>query len=344
MSMNKYYEPKYLRGVIRKIEPLRLFFRQRFFSEGITFPTETVSFEFAANKRLLLPYSTVHGGAVPVDREGYQLKTFTPALLSGSRTITPDTLAMKMLGESPYNSGMSPDERAARIAANDLMELQDALFRKEEYMCARIKQDGKLSIEGQGVSAVVEYGFDQIETVKASDKWTANYDVLGKLAKTARELRKHGVNPDMLIVGADVGEAISLNEGVQKLRHDFFVDIPKPDSLEDGITFLMQIRAPGIYLNVYEYNEYYTDEAGNLVPLIDPGTAILMSSRERNMMLYGAVTYIDSRTRDYVSEMAEYVPYVVTEEDPPSRKLIVSSRCLPMPRDVKSWYVLKNLV
>ncbi len=341
---NKYYEPKYLRGVIGKIEPLRLFFRQRFFSEGVTFPTESVSFEFAANKRLLLPYANTRSGAVPIDREGYQLKTFTPPLSSGSRTITPDTLASKMLGESPYNSGMTPEERAARVAANDLMELQDALYRKEEYMCARVKQDGKLSIEGRGVKAEVDYGFEQIESVKASDKWTANYDVLGKLAKTARELRKHGVNPDMLIVGAEVSEALSLNEGVLKLRRDYLLEVPKPDSLEDGITYLMQLRAPGLYLNVYEYNEYYTDEAGNLVPLIDPGTAILMSSRERNMMLYGAVTYIDPKTRDYVTEMSEYVPYVISEEDPPSRKLVVSSRCLPMPRDVHSWYVLKNLV
>ena len=73
-----YYEPKYLRGVIEKSLPVRSFFRNRFFSEAVTFPTETVSFEFAANKRLLLPYSTLRGGAVPVDREGYQLKTFTP--------------------------------------------------------------------------------------------------------------------------------------------------------------------------------------------------------------------------------------------------------------------------
>ena len=342
--MNKYYEPKYLRGVIQKINPLRLFFRQRFFSEGVTFPTETVSFEFATNKRLLLPYANSRAGAVPVDRAGYQLKTFTPPLLSGSRTITPDTLASKLLGESPYNSGMSPDERAARVAANDLMELQDALYRKEEYMCARIKQDGKLLIDGAGMSAEVDYGFSQIETVKASDKWTSNYDILGKLAKTARELRKHGVNPDMLIVGAEVSEIMSQNEGILKLRHDQFVNIPAPDSLEDGITFLMQLRAPGLYLNVYEYNEYYTDESGKLVPLIDTGTAIMMSSRERNMMLYGAVTYIDPRTRDYATEMSEYVPYVITEEDPPSRKLVVSSRCLPMPRDIESWYVLKGLV
>ncbi|MBQ6111385.1 MAG: major capsid protein, partial [Synergistaceae bacterium] len=81
-------------------------------------------------------------------------------------------------------------------------------------------------------------------------------------------------------------------------------------------------------------------EAGMNKPLIDEGTAILQSSQERNMMLYGAVTYI--KDNEYAVSMGRYVPYVVTSQDPPVRKLILSSRPLPMPMDNESWYVLKN--
>ena len=339
-----YYDPKYLRGSIVKIQPERLFFRHRFFSESVTFPTKTVTFEFARNSRRLLPYATDYGGSVPIDRNAYQAHTFTAPLISGSRAITPDTLSMKLLGEAPYNSGMSPEDRARDLAAQDLVELTEALYRQEEYMCARLKQDGKLDIDTDGLSATVDYGFTNIENVTGANKWTSTYDILGKLAKMARELRKNGVNPDTLIVGADVAEAINQNEGVLKLRHDQFVDIPKPDSLEDGITFVCQLRAPGIYVNVLEYDEYYEDKDGNLQPLIDPKTVIMQSSRERNIMLHGAVTYLDPRTNDYVTDMSEYCPYVVSSYDPPVRKLIVSSRVLPMPRDIESWLVLKNAV
>ncbi len=342
--MTNYYDPKYLRGSITKIQPERLFFRNRFFSESVTFPTKTVTFEFASNSRRLLPYATEHTGSIPVDRNPYQAKTLTAPLLSGSRTITPDSLAMKLLGESPYNSGMSPEDRARDLAAQDLVDLTEALYRQEEYMCARLKQDGKLDIDTDGIAATVDYGFTGIESVTAANKWTATYDILGKLAKMARELRKNGVNPDMLIVGSEVAEALNVNEGVLALRRDQFVDIPAPDSLEDGITFVCQLRAPGVYMNVYEYDEYYADKDGNLQPLIDPKTVIMQSSRENNIMLHGAVTYLDQRTNEYISEMAEYVPYTVASYDPPVKKLIVSSRVLPMPRDIESWLVLKNVV
>ena len=344
--MPDYYEPKYLRGAIEKSIPPRKFFTSRFFSQSVTFPTVSVSFEFAQNKRILLPYADQYSGSVPITREGYQLKTYRAPLITGARTITPETLDTKLFGEREWNSGKSPEDRAKEVAARDLAELQEALYRKLEYMCARVKQDGKLTIDGPGVSDEVDYQVPNIETVmKAADKWTnTSYDILGKLAKMARTLRKNGINPDMLIVGSDVSEAMRVNEGILKLRHDQWVNIPDPASLEPGIVFLMQLKAPGIYLNVYEYSEYYTDSDGHLVPLMDPGTVIMQSSRERNMMLHGAVTYLNHRTREYVSSMSEYVPYVVAEEDPPVRKLVLSSRALPMPRDNESWYVLKQAV
>lgn len=343
--MTDYFTPKYLRGAIEKAMPPRTFFRSRFFSRSITFPTETVSFEFSKANRTLLPYASIHGAAPAITREGYQLKTYRAPLISGSRTITPYTLTDKLFGEAEWNSGKSPDDRAREIAARDLAELQEALARRLEYMCARIKQDGKLTIDGAGVSEEVDYNFANIENVTSANKWSStSYDILGKLAKMARALRKDGINPDMLIVGSGVSEAMCQNEGILKLRHDEFVNIPAPDSLEPGITFLMQIKSPGVYLNVYEYNEYYVNEDDELVPLIDPGTVIMQSSRERNYMLHGVVTYLNHRTRDYVSSMSEYTPYVVAEEDPPMRKLVLASRALPMPNDIESWSVLKNAV
>lgn len=337
--MNKYYEPKYLRGVIQKALPLKLFLRTRFFAEGITFPTESVSFEFASDKRRLLPYANSHMPSPSVDRSGYQLKTFTPPLLSGSRTITNDTLAEKVLGESEWNSGLSADERAAKIAATDLMELQDSLYRKEEYMCARVKQDGKLDTG----SGIVDYGFGNIETLSGNAQWKAGTDILGALQKKARELRKSGTNPDMLILGTKAAEALMGNTAFKELLKEQAGYIVDPhNDLEDGVNYLCKVRVPGLYLDVYEYNEYYNDPVtGELVAVMDEATAILQSSRESNYMLYGAVNYV--RDRQYVSEMGEYVPYIAVSEDPPAQKLIVSSRSLPMPRDIESWAVMKNV-
>ena len=341
--MPDYYEPKYLRGVIRKIQPARLFFRNTIFTEKLTFPTKLVTFEFASNPRGLLPYANEDMPAPSVKRNGYQAKTFTAPLNSGSRVITPAALDTKLPGENPYFAD-SPDERARNLAAIDLMELQDQLYRKEEYMCARVKQDGKLTIDAEGLHQEIDYSIPFSENVTTANKWTASYDILGKLQKMARELRKQGTNPDQLIVGEGVAELFNTNQGILDLRRDDYFRIPDPGNLADGIIYLCTLRAPGLNLQVYEYSEYYTDNDGSVHALIDPGTVIMQSSRERSFMLYGAVTYIDQRSGQYVSEMTDYVPYVSVDTNPPARRLIVSSRALPMPRDVYSWYVLKNAV
>ena len=338
-----YYEPKYLRGVLEKSLPVRMFFRNRFFSQTLTYPTETVSFEFAQDKRRLLPYTNSHIGSVPLEREGYQLKVFHPPLLSGARIITNDTLNQKLLGESEWNSEINPAERAEELALRDLDALQTALFRREEYMCAKLKQDGKIDVTGSGISGEIDYGFENISD-ESGNQWTDSYDVIGKLKEKATVLRKSGINPDMLIVGAKASMAIQNNKGILKLRHDQLMNVPEEvQRAEGGVNFVCRLRVPGLVADVYEYLEYYYDEdADESKPIVEDGTVIMQSSLERNMMLYGAVTYIGEND-EYVSAMGRYVPYVVTEKDPPMKKLIVSSRPLPMPRDLESWYVMKNV-
>ena len=48
--MQDFYEPKTLAGVIRRTPPRKMFFKNRYFSNPVMFPTETVTFEFQAGK------------------------------------------------------------------------------------------------------------------------------------------------------------------------------------------------------------------------------------------------------------------------------------------------------
>ena len=345
MSTN-YYDPKTLRGVIRKVEPVRTFFKSRFFSESVTFPTETVSFEFYANKRRLAPYVNPRIGSEAINRDGYEVRTFQTPLLSPSRVITNDTLAMKLLGEQPYNSGVSPEERAAKIAADDLNELLDSISRREEYMCARVKQDGKLNITGKGLNQVLDFGFQNIDTCAQADKWTSSYDIVAKLKEKATLLRKSGVNPNMLILGTNAAEALLDNTKIMKLLDLRRVDVGEihPEQLENGVEYLGRLAIPGLFCDIYSYNEFYYDEtSGDSFPYLDVDCAILQSGSESNMMLYGAVTYIDDKSREYVTEMSEFVPQTWSEINPPVKHISVSSRPLPMPQDIEGWAVLKEV-
>lgn len=170
MDMRDYYEPKLVLGVIQETIPLRTFFKTRFFKNSVMFPTEKVMFEFQEKRRRLAPYVNPKLGSEAIERDEYGVKTYETPYISPKRVITNDTLMQKLIGEPSYNSGLTPAERAAKIAAQDILDLQDTIWRREEYMCARVKQDGKLTIKGTGINEVVDYGFENIAVLDASDR------------------------------------------------------------------------------------------------------------------------------------------------------------------------------
>ncbi|MDR0652209.1 MAG: major capsid protein [Synergistaceae bacterium] len=346
------YSPKTMRGVIKRTLPLRTFFKTRYFNNAVNFPTETVSFEFQEGKRRLAPYVNPRTGSESIERDGYGLKTYHPPLVAPERVITNDTLAQKLIGEAIYNSGMTPEDRAVKIAAQDIIELQDTIYRREEYMCARVKQDGYLDIRGKGVDSRVDYQFENIIETASTDKWTTTFDILGQLGVLAEELQKFGVNPDMLILGSAAAKAIMSNEKILKMLDIRRVEIGEinPAQLEGGIRYIGRVVTPEVSLDLYSYAEWYPDDTdldadGNpiLKPLLDPETVIMQSSMERNSMLYGLITLVDDNG-NFVSYMEEYVPNSWFTKKPPQRFCSISSRPLPMPHDMKGWLVLKNVV
>jgi hypothetical protein len=349
-----YYSPKTMRGVIRRTLPLRTFFKTRYFNNVVTFPTESVSFEFQEGKRRLAPYVNPRVGSESVERDGYASKTFSTPLIGPRREITNDTLARKLLGESEWDSGLTAEDRAVKIAAQDIIDLQDTIYRREEYMCARVKQDGALTIRGRGVNLRVDYGFDNVIQVGAGDYWTPGFDILGQLGAMVEEQQKYGVNPDMLILGSAAAKALMDNEKILKLLDIKRVEVGeiKPDQLENGVRYIGRVITPEVTLDMYSYAEWYPDEndldsEGNpkLKPLVDPETVIMQSSREQNSMLYGVITLIDkSSGGNHVSYMEPYVPHSWFTEEPPQRFISIKSRPLPMPHDLKSWLVLKGVV
>ncbi|MBR0184503.1 MAG: major capsid protein [Synergistaceae bacterium] len=350
--MRDYYEPKLLMGVIKKTVPLRTFFKVRFFSNHVTFPTEKVSFEYQEGKRRLAPYVSPRIGSEAIERDEYSVKSYSTPFISPSRVITNDTLAQKLLGEATWNSGMTPEDRAAKIAAQDIVDLQDTIWRREEYMCARVKQDGRLTIKGRGVNETVDYGFENIAVLDASDRWTPTFDIMGQLKTIVGEMRKDGINPDMLILGSSAADMLLKNERFLKLLDNRRVEIGeiKPSELENGIGYLGRMIVPGTVFDLYTYEEWVPDTTDlddngepKLKPMVDPETVIIQSSREKNSMLYGAITYVD-RGGEFVTQMTEYVPRRWWTENPSQKFVSISSRPLPMPHDLKSWYVLKGVI
>lgn len=348
-----YYDPQTMKGVIRRTLPLRTFFKTRFFNNVVTFPTESVMWEFSEDKRRLAPYVNPRIGSESVERDGYHVESYTPPLVAPDRPITNDTLAQKLLGESLINSGMAADDRAARIAAQDIMDLQNMIYRREEFMCARLKQDGMLHIKGRGVNYIEDYKFENIIETATSDVWSPGASIIGQLNAGAEELEKYGINPDMLICGSSAAKAIMENTEILKYLDVRRVEMGEiaPRSLENGIRYIGRIITSKITADIYTYSEWYSDEEDRdangfpkLKPIVDPETVIMQSSTEENSILYGAITLMNPKTEQFETHMDPYVPDTIVTQKPPQKLLSISSRPLPMPHDLRGWMVFKNVV
>jgi hypothetical protein len=157
----------------------------------------------------------------------------------------------------------------------------------------------------------------------------------------------------MLILGKAAARALLNNNKFLELLDNRRVEMGeiKPGELENGVAYIGRAITPGMMLDIYSYTEWYPDDTdldadGNptLKPLVDPETAILQSSSERNSMLYGAITLMDKNSEQHVTYMEPYVPHSWITEDPAQKFISIKSRPLPMPHDLKSWYVLKHVV
>lgn len=344
------YDPRTMGKVIRRMPPVRTFFRSTFFKNPLTFPTKSVDIDIKKGNRELAPFVNPRIGGKTVANSGYQTKTYTPVLLAPNKITTIDDLLTRSPGESLY-SGKTPAERAVEKMAEDFAELREQIVRREEWMCAQAIFTGKIPIVGEGVNEEIDFSFTNKEEITtAAKKWSAETsDPIADLERWHETVQKNGfVNCNVCIMSKDVANAFVNHPKVMKLLDIKAYDIAviKPRELPNGVTYIGTINKLG--LDIYTYNEWYLDnwtDPDNPVqkPLVPEKTLALMSTAAEFSMCYGAVTLLDSVTENFITVEGQIVPETWIERRPSRRFLQLNSKPLPVPHEVDSWFVAKVL-
>jgi hypothetical protein len=342
------YDPRTMGKVIRRMPPVRTFFRSTFFKNPLTFPTKSVDIDIKKGNRELAPFVNPRIGGKTVANSGYQTKTYTPVLLAPNKITTIDDLLTRSPGESLY-SGKTPAERAVEKMAEDFTELREQIVRREEWMCAQAIFTGKIPIVGEGVNEEIDFSFTNKEEITtAAKKWSAETsDPIADLERWHETVQKNGfVNCNVCIMSKDVANAFVNHPKVMKLLDVKAYDIAviKPRELPNGVTYIGTINKLG--LDIYTYNEWYLDnwtDPNNpeQKPLVPEKTLALMSTAAEFSMCYGAVTLLDSVTENFITVEGQIVPETWIERRPSRRFLQLNSKPLPVPHEVDSWFVAK---
>ncbi len=339
------YQPRYLAEVVRTAPPVRTFFKEKFFTNVKTFPTERVDIDIVKGDRRMAAFVHPRSGGQVLADKGYTTESYKPPLVNPYDVTTADQLLSRLPGEDIY-SGMTPAQRAAQKLTDEYNRLNDATTRREEWMAVQAIMTGQIPVVGKGVNEVIDFGFTNTKTLTGTNRWgQSGAKILDNLDDWVEEtLEKGFVNVDMAIFGKSALRAFLADENVQKQLDNRRVEmgIIQPKDLPNGVRYIGHLNKPS--LDIYEYGEVYYDDWTNPAspetkPLIPANKIALISSNPGFMMAYGLCTYIDDDSQAWVTAQAERVLRSYVEHHPDRRMIELQAHPLPIPDKADSWLV-----
>lgn len=338
------YEPRYMAEVVRQMPPVHTFFRDTFFTNVKTFPTKRVDIDLVKGDRQMAAFVSPRAGGKAMLGRGYETKSYKPPMVSPYDVTDADQLMIRMPGE-PLYGGKTPAQRAAEKLKEDSRRLNDAVTRREEWMCARAILDGQIVVKGDGVDDLIGFQHTLRETLSAAQQWgKAGAKVLENLEDWEEKVRINGfMNVDMALMGKTALRAFLADEAVLKILDNRRVEmgLVHPKDLPNGVKYIGHLNSPN--LDIYTYAEVFlddwTDTAKPAVkPLLDDNAVVLISSSAHYMRAYGLITYI-TENRQWVTSQSERALNSYVERHPDRRVLEMMARPLPIPDKVDSWFV-----
>lgn len=221
-----FFDNVILQAISEEIVPKVSFFKDRYFPTGAgdIFKANEVLTEYRSGDRKLAAFVDQKAGDIPIGRRSYEVHSYKPAYIAPSRLLTLDELTKRGFGEALY-PGMDEAQRAARLLADDMNDMENRIARREEWMAAEtmigngcVMQE---YIDGatKGDSLVVKfYDGTSDHTYTASKKWNENGgDFWGDVKAMCRMLSARGLPAKDLILGTDVADYILTDERTRQL-------------------------------------------------------------------------------------------------------------------------------
>ena len=293
------------------------FLQTRYFPDGINFATDEVLVEYKDGNQKLAPFVAPEIGGKVVKRDGYTAHAYQPAFIAPKRALTVDNLKKKGFGEALY-ADKTPAERALLITADDLVEMDEMIVRRQEEMCAQVLTTNALTMkhytddnqlaEVKNIAFYTEAENPAIYTPTIA--WTsADADIEGDVAAIGLELAKRGLPAIDVLLGTEAADAFLNNEKIQKKldNRNYNIGVVDPTENFPEAVFLGQINCKGYKLNFIQYAATYEAEDGTVKPYI--GTKdIIVTAPGCGVTNYGAITQIDFGAQDFTTYTAKRVP------------------------------------
>jgi hypothetical protein len=192
------------------------------------------------------------------------------------------------------------------------------------------------------VNDFVDYSLPNVLTLTGGNRWgEPGIKPRETLLYMFNRLLELGYAADEVIMGEAAYRIFEADPDIYKLLDNRRMElgIIQPSRVQ-GVTteqYKATLRDPMI--DIYTYNAIFRDPATGLTRKYIPDNMIFMHTPEsrNNKMFFGAVTIIDEN-EDVITAEGRYVPEVFVTRRPPTILVQVTSRPIPAPRQIDSWF------
>jgi hypothetical protein len=348
MPLNPAYETKTMLAPFEEGPLVSTFLRDTFFT-GRDYPaTPLIEFDFKRGRRKMAPFVAPLVGGKLMERQGFETRFFRAPRIAPVRALRTPDLEPRMMGETIY-SARTPADRAAELLADDAIFCDEAISRREEWMCRNVLVNGKITVTADtGYQLVIDYTESSAGAANNHDvpatKWdAAGSDPLADL-ETARlnTIKASGVSPNVALFGVNAAKVFIRNAQVSALLDNTRFQLATVAPIIDSPSVVRIGRVPG--LELYEYAEYFEDDAGTIFPMLPDNFVMVLSTETPNKVVYGAFTQLeDAKAQRFVTYQQARIPFVYGDEEGGSLFYRLTSCPLPMPGDILGFRIIEAL-
>ena len=336
---------------VERIKPPASYLTDVWFPNQITSTLTNgyMAVEYRKEGRLLAPFVSKGGRGVNVNRGSSRIRLYKAPMVGPRRVIGLGDIELRQFGEQPVFSNVTPEQRAAKMQAEDMMDLLRMIQNSKSKMAADILQTGKTIIRGladDGVTEEVdEITFDWNSKVNASTDWAnSTADIYGDIKAVSERIQEDsGFIPTLMLCGKNVEKKLLNNSAIYK-----WLQIPNRENLAMA-SFSPHYTSPqarfigylsALNLEIISYAETYTDTDGKVKPFLDPDVAII-GVPGVGRQLYGSVTCMN-QAGDWQTFVANNVPVYHADYNAQQSSLTIFSRFLLVPETMADWAVINT--
>ena len=297
--------------------------------------TNKIQIAVKVGNKKLAPFVQRSSPAAVVEKLNAQAQFVELPRIRLKKPFTGSELLFQQDGSLPVYVGGAGDISSFREKkiGEELQDLKDRITRRTEWMAAKALQ-GAITVSQDGLSLSYDFLMPTANkpALTGTAKWddAANCDPIANIrAWQVVSQNASGKIPTMAIARTEtINKLLASTKAKDYLNNRRMVvgDInTNKVANEFGVKFIGNIEG----VDIYEYNESYTDESGNTQPMVPANAFLMVSPNAENRLHYGAIEDLEAGQNIAMPFFAK--DWI--EKDPSVYWLLVESSPLPVPHE-----------